>query len=62
MIGEILQNLEALIDCAGECINDHAIGKLGRDDLLAALIETVHVAGMELAYNEAEAMAVTAGA
>ncbi|WP_108259554.1 hypothetical protein [Mangrovicoccus ximenensis] len=62
MVGEVLQNLEALIDCADACIAEHAEGRLSRDDLLMALIDTVQVAGMELAYNEAEALAATAGA
>ncbi|WP_172329003.1 hypothetical protein [Mangrovicoccus sp. HB161399] len=62
MTGEILMNLEALLDCAGQCISDHAAGRLSRDDLMAALVETVQVATMELAYNEAEALAATAGA
>ncbi len=57
MVGEILQNLEALIDCAGACINDRAAGKMSGDDLTAALIEAVQIAGMELAYDEAEALA-----
>lgn len=59
VIGEALQNVDALMDCAEAHFRDFVAGRISKDALVSELSVTIAAMKMELVYDEAVALAAS---